>query len=116
MEGSIGWIKLYRSITTHWVFSDAHYFKAWIQILLTVNHKDGESLIQGELIKCKRGQSILSIKSWTHELGTNWSEKKIRTFFKLLEKDKMITIEGLKYTTKITILNYEKYQNKGKQK
>jgi hypothetical protein len=34
----------------------------------------------------------------------------VRTFFDLLEKDQMITSEGLHYTTRLTVCNYCTYQ------
>ena len=107
------WITIHRPIINHWIFSDAIYFKAWVQILFNVNFKDNKTLIKGEIIECKRGQNVFSIKTWAYEFGTNWTEKKVRTFFKLLENDDMIKLEGLKYTTRLTVINYEKYQLKG---
>jgi hypothetical protein len=105
-----GWIKLHREIQNHWIWNDEVYFKAWIAILLTVNHKDKKVLIQGELIGCKRGQSLLSLQGWSKCFGKKWTIQRVRTFFKLLKYDGMITVEGLRKTTRVTICNYELYQ------
>lgn len=106
-----GWIKIYRSIKKHWIWSDSKYFKAWIQIILDVNHSDSKVLIEGELLDCKRGQSLKSLTTWTKEFGVDWSVQKTRTFFDLLKKDGMIVTEGLRKTTRLTICNYDSYQN-----
>lgn len=80
-------------------------------ILFTVNFEPKKQLIEGELIVCNRGQSTMSLSSWASKFGRKWSIQKVRTFFKLLEKDKMITIEGLRKTTRLTVCNYESYQD-----
>ena len=109
MENS--WIKLTRGIQKHWVFDDPNYFKAWVTILLNVNFKDGKQLIEGDLIICKRGQSILSLQSWAKLFGKGWTIQKVRTFFKLLQKDNMVKQEGLRKTTRLSVCNYETYQS-----
>jgi len=105
-----GWITLHRAILDHWVWNNADYAKAWVTILLTVNHEDKKAEIHGEFIMCGRGQSILSLQSWAKLFGRKWSVQKVRTFFDLLKKDEMITTEGLRKTTRLTVCNYDTYQ------
>ena len=106
-----GWIKLHRKITCHWIFQKPEYLHAWITILLKVNHSDKKVLIQGELIECGRGQSLNSLATWTGLFGRGWTIQKTRTFFKLLKNDNMINIEGLRKTTRLTVCNYDSYQD-----
>ena len=106
-----GWIKLHRQIRNHWVFKNANYFKAWVVIISEVNHQTSKVLIEGELIECKRGQSINSLATWVSILGDDWTIQKLRTFLKLLEKDEMINTEGLRKTTRLTVCNYDSYQS-----
>jgi len=107
-----GWIKIYRQITDHWIFDDEVYLKAWITMLIRANHEPSKCVIHGDLMECRRGQSILSLASWTKTFGRKWTIQRVRHFFFLLQKDKMITIEGLTKTTRITICNYDSYQDK----
>ena len=107
---SNGWIKIHRKIQDHWIWKNEIYLKAWISILLNVNHKDNNVPVHGELIECKRGQSVMSLKSWAKFFGPKWTVQKVRTFFKLLENDTMINTEGLRKTTRITVCNYDNYQ------
>lgn len=105
-----GWIKIHRKITEHWIWKDEMYLKAWLAILLAVNHEDSKSLIQGELIECKRGQSLMSLQSWVKLFGKHWTLQRVRTFFNLLKDDQMINTEGLRKTTRLTVCNYDNYQ------
>lgn len=106
-----GWISLHRQIQDHWIFDDDSKFKAWVTMLLEVNHTGTKVLIDGELIECNRGQSVLSLQNWAKKFGGNWTRQKVRTFFSLLENDSMINTEGLRKTTRLTICNYDSYQN-----
>ena len=109
MSGN-GWVKIHRSLDDHWLWQRKpfSYGQAWIDILLQCNHSDSKVLIEGELLNCKRGQSLKSLKTWAQRWG--WSIQKVRTYFTLLEKDKMIVTKGLRKTTLLTIVNYDIYQ------
>lgn len=106
-----GWIKLFRSVKNHWLWSNGKkltYFEAWILILIEVNHDSEKCLIDGELIDCNRGEKLYSLQTWCKLF--NWSIQNVRTFFKLLEKDNMIKLKGLRKTTRLTVCNYDIYQ------
>ena len=106
-----GWISIHRKIKKSWISDNSEYFKAWIFILLEVNHSDIKTIIDGELIECKRGESLNSVSTWAELFGKKWTRQKVRTFFKLLEKDKKINQQGLRKTTKLSVCNYDTYQN-----
>ena len=103
-----GWISLYRSIKEHWIWDNPIKFQWWIDILLSVNHTPKKVNIGNDLILCEKGQSIASLQTW----GKRWNVSKdtVRNFLKLLENDKMITLENLKKTTRITVCKYDSYQ------
>jgi DNA-binding transcriptional regulator YhcF (GntR family) len=104
-----GWIKIDRNISTHWIWKDDTKLKWWLDMLITVNFRANKILVGNKLIECNRGQSIMSLQQW----ATRWKvdKNKVRNFFVLLEKDGMITHENLSKTTRITICNYETYQD-----
>jgi hypothetical protein len=107
-----GWIKLHRSFLEHWLCDEYRPLtkrEAWETMLFTVNYEDKKSLIKGQLYTCERGQSLLSLQNWAEKF--TWSIQNVRSFFKLLESDSMIILEGLQYTTRLTICNYDKYQD-----
>lgn len=108
-----GWIKLHRSFKNHWLYTEKRPMtkrEAWETILLKVNYEQSKSLIRGTLYDCFPGQSLFSIDSWAKEFM--WSTQMVRTFFKMLENDNMIIIEGLQYTTRLTVCNWGIYQDK----
>ena len=109
-----GWIKIYRSSLDHWLYTEYRPLtrrEAWETILFTVNFEPSKVLIKGQLYECDRGQSLLSLSSWAEKFV--WSIKQVRTFFDLLQKDGMIVVEGLQYTTRLTVCNYATYQDYG---
>lgn len=106
-----GWIKLHRSITNHWLYTEKRKFskfEAWNDMLLNVNYSDCKTIIKGNIYEVKRGQSILSLDSWSKRWS--WDKSSVRRFFNLLEKDEMIIVKSDNITTHLTICNYESYQ------
>lgn len=103
----MSWIKIHRKIKDNWIWTDPIRLKWWLDILLTVNHEDSKCLIKGTLIDCKRGQSVRSLDTWATTWGV--SKKTVFAFFLLLKKDTMLETENLKVTTRITVLNYDSY-------
>jgi len=102
-----GYIKIFRSLKNHWIWSDDKKLKWWLDILLSVNYSDQKVLIKGQLIECKKGQSVQSLETWAKSWRT--TKKTVQTFFRLLEKDAMLTVENVKFTTRITVCNFESY-------
>lgn len=106
-----GWIKMHRSILNHWLYTEKRKFskfEAWQDMLLNVNYSDNKTIIKGNLYEVKRGQSILSLDSWSKRW--NWDKSSVRRFFNLLEKDEMIVVKSDNVTTHLTICKYENYQ------
>jgi len=111
-EMSEGWIRLHRQFLDHWLCDEYRPLtrrEAWENMLLWANYRETKVLIKGQLFVCGRGQLLYSLETWA--LKFNWSVGQVRRFFKLLEMDKMIIIEGLHKTTRLTICNYESYQS-----
>jgi len=106
---STGYIWLFRSLKSHWIWSDANKLKWWLDVLLSVNYTDSKVLIKNNLIECKRGQSIKSLETWAKEWRT--TKKTVQIFFKLLQSDCMILVENMKVTTRITVCNFDSYNS-----
>ena len=107
-----GYIRHYRAARDHWLHENSHYYMAWFDIILLVNHTDKKVLIDKELIACKRGEAYYSLNTWVELLGKWWTLQKVRTFFKLLQADNMIQCSGMRKTTRLSVVNYEKYNMK----
>lgn len=106
-----GWISIYRKFQEHWIWKSSEPFdkrSAWLSLLLKANHKDTKVMIDSKLIEIKKGSFITSELKLADEW--KWGRKKVRTFLKRLEDDKMLTKNSTtKYTT-ISIGNWELYQ------
>jgi DNA-binding transcriptional regulator YhcF (GntR family) len=108
-----GWIKLHRSITEHWLYTEKRKFskfEAWNDILLTVNYSPAKTIIKGKIININRGESILSLESWGKRW--NWNKSSVKRFFELLKKDGMIELKSETITTRLSVCKYDTYQQK----
>jgi hypothetical protein len=104
----IGWIKIHRKITEHWIWSRPEYFQWWIDILIHSNFETKELLIKNKVLKCDRGEVLYSLDTWAKRWKTNKS--KVKRFLEMLKKSEMIRYENETVTTRITICNYDSYQ------
>jgi hypothetical protein len=102
-----GWIKLHRQVRDHWIWCDPVKLKWWLDIIMDVNHSMAKVNIGFNLVECGRGQSVRSLQGWADRW--NISKDSARHFLMLLAKDKMIVLESLKFTTRITVCNYDIY-------
>ena len=102
-----GWIKTYRKIQDCWIWQIDKPFderSAWIDLLLSANHKDVKIPFNGELILVERGQFITSVRKLSEKW--KWNKDRVLKFLRLLEKDGMISKNSDRYRTLITIDNY----------
>lgn len=104
-----GWIKLHRKIKNSWIYQDPEYLKAWITILLEINHEPGKVLIKGTLFEYKAGESLNSLETWGQLFG-RWSKGRVRRFFQMLINDQMIDTVSETITTRLSVCNWETYQ------
>mgnify|MGYP001945107078 CR=1 FL=1 len=105
-----GWISLSRKIQESFIWDDKPFAKgqAWIDLLLSVNHEDKKVLLGNELIMCKRGSTITSVRKLAERWG--WSNTKTVNFLNLLESDEMIEHKKDTKKTVISIVKYDDYQ------
>lgn len=109
MAVNTGFILIHRKLKKHWIWEDATKLKWWLDILLSANYIDNKVLIKGVLVECKRGQSVKSLETWAKEWRT--SKATVKRFLDLLENDKNIETENLQITTRITVCNYDSYND-----
>lgn len=108
-----GWIKVHRSITECFIWTDKPFDKAraWIDLLLLVCHKDKKILIDGKPFTVSRGSYLLSRGKLAERWG--WSLKKLDNYLRVLESEDMVTTFSTKKGIVITIVNYDKFQVQG---
>lgn len=88
-------------------------FEAWIDILLSVNHREGKVLIDYSVETVKRGEFITSEVKLANKW--NWDRKTVRKFLTLLQQEEMILKNSTKRWTSITVINWDKYQLDGQE-
>ena len=110
-----GWIKLHRQICDNplWLAEKFTRSQAWIDLMLNANHDNGFFMVRGNRVDIKRGQ--IGWSEVTMASRWKWSRTKVRNFLKSLEKAQQIEQQKTSITSIISILNYEKYQEKEQQ-
>ena len=117
----VGWIKLHRRISTHWVYDDKPFdmFHAWCDLLMEANHETTMRPYHGKVIEQKHGQVVYTVKGLQDRWG--WSYRKVRNFLDALERDGMVKLNrsengnyrGNYRGNVLTIENYTFYQGGG---
>ena len=111
MSTDKGYIKLYRDVRDHWVWKDEPYdrARAWVDLIMMVNHEDKKVPFDGGFITVKRGSCITSIRKLADRW--KWSRSKVARFLNELERDTMVTQKRDTKKTTISIVNYCIYQD-----
>lgn len=110
-----GWIQLHRQIQENplWTCEPFTRGQAWVDLLLLANHKESFFYKRNIKINVSRGQVARS----EVELADRWkwSRSKVRKFLNDLEKEQQVRQQKTNVTQLLTIINYEKYQEKRQQ-
>lgn len=110
-----GYLALYRKIQDHPFYKERREFskyEAWIDMLMEVRHKEEPQRVSlgMKIFTCNYGESLKSLRTWA--IKWHWSPTKVKRFFKLLSEMNQIVTKSEAVTTRITILNYSKYDPK----
>ena len=104
-----GWIKLHRKILDNWIWDDPEKLRAWIDILLMVNHEDKQIPFDGHIVTIHKGQRLTSLLKLSERWG--WSRNRVDRFLRLLEEAKMVTADRTPNGTVLTVINWALYQD-----
>jgi len=104
-----GWIKIDRKLRKHWIWNDDKKLKWWLTILMEVNFEDKKVLIGNHVYDCKRGESVMSLRTWAKLFNT--TPKTVKTFFLLLSNDSIIETRSIGISTHLKVCNYDSYQD-----
>ena len=103
-----GWLKLHRSLLSHWVASEPESLAVWIRLLTEANHKPSKKRFNGSLIDVDRGQTIFGLNAFSDKSGI--TKAKLRRILNELESDGMISRQITNKYSLITITCFDKYQ------
>jgi len=105
-----GWILLWREV----LMSDAWKNLTDRQkgvipiILLWANYKENDWVFRGNTCRCKRGELITSLQNIADACNT--TKDVVKGAIASLKKDSFLTTEPARFGTKISILNYDRFQ------
>ena len=108
-----GWIKMFRSLQDNILWQEKPFSRgqAWVDLLLSVNHKDNVILIDGRPKKIKSGQFWTSRDKLAKRWG--WSKSKVNRFLILLTDTHMVSVSGTPSGTLLTVINYSNFTIQG---
>ena len=111
-----GYFRVYRSLfgddDTFWnEYRERTRWEAWLDLINLARYKKEPQkvLIGNKVIICNRGELLRSVKNLSERW--RWSIMRTRGFLNLLETGEMIQRHNDIVTTRITIVNYSKYQD-----
>lgn len=102
-----GYIPLWRDIQDNHIWTSDEPFdirSAWIDLLLTVNHKEEKILIGRRVQVIKPGQTWTSYQKLARKW--HWSYKRVLRYINLLKSDGMLYADGTPNGTLLTIVNW----------
>lgn len=108
-----GWIKLYRQITSNFLWTEKPYDKAhaWIDLIFLANTQSKKKLNRyGKVITIKRGECFVSKSFLAERWG--WSKNKVVRYLGMLSEQQMCTVHGYSDGTSIFLINFEKFQGR----
>lgn len=107
-----GWIKLHKELRDHplWLSEPFTKGQAWVDMLMLASHEDTYFYIRGVKVDQARGQICMSENNMA--LRYRWSRSKLRKFLNDLEKEQQIIQQKNNVIQVLTVVNYEKYQEK----
>ena len=104
-----GWIKLHRKILDNWIWDDPEKLRAWLDILLMVNHEDKQIAFNGHIITIHKGQKLTSLMKLADRWG--WTRNRVDRFLRLLDEAGMVKANRTPNGTVLTVINWAFYQD-----
>lgn len=108
MEESNGFFLMHRKILHSVVFDDPITLKVWIWCLSKVSYKERDFILGGQVVHVKKGQFVTGRESASKELKIG--EQVYRNRISILKKLGKITVKSTSRFSKITVVNWEYYQ------
>lgn len=113
-----GYIKMYRQIIDSDVWCDAYKFKLWSYCLMKACHRPQKALVGNQILQLKKGEFITGRNDIEREFNRGCKEEDFVTgrtlirWLKLFEEMEMLSIRSTNRYSIVTVINWEKYQNK----
>lgn len=106
----LGWVKIHRKLLENPLCKSPQWGWVWICLLLMANHEDTSFIWNGEKINLKSGEFLTGRKKLASIAGV--SEGLIEKILNYLEMEQQIRQQKSTKWRIITILNWDKYQER----
>lgn len=109
-----GFISVFRSLQDHWLWESDEPFdirSAWIDLLMSVNHKENKIQVGRSVVTIHAGQMWTSYVKLARRW--HWDRKRVYRYIKMLISDGMIRVDGTPNGTLLTVVNYSKFAYQG---
>lgn len=109
------WVRVQTSIFDHELFTaePLSQREAWLWLIANVAWKETRHRVGNEVLDVPVGSMFATLRS----LQSAWrwgSDKRVRTFLSMLEKERMVETKTDAGKTQITVCNYSRYQDVGR--
>ena len=104
-----GYIKLYRKVLEHPIYSKMQYFRVWLHLLLKANHKDKTFIFNNKNTTVKAGSFIGSLRGISKELKISIST--VKMIIDYLISERMIEHKPNNKFSLFTIVQWDLYQS-----
>lgn len=109
------WVRVQTSIFDHELFSNTELSQreAWLWLIANVAWKETRHRVGSEVLTVPVGSIFITLRA----LQSAWrwkSDKRVRSFISILEREEMITTKTDAGKTQISICNYSRYQDTGR--
>ena len=114
MKEKQGWVKLSRRLLDNPIFQKPDYLAVWLFLLLSANHEETSFIWNNKKQILKKGQLLTGRKKIAQK--TKVAESQIYKILKYLETEQQIEQQKTTKYTIVTIINWDRYQQKEQQK
>lgn len=109
------WVRIQTSIFDHEVFAAEPFSEreAWMWLISKAAWKDTKHRIGHNVVDVPTGSMFLTLR----EMQATWrwkSDKRVRSFLSMLEREEMIETKTDAGKTQVSICNYSRYQDSGR--
>ncbi len=110
-----GWIAISRDLFAHDFFAREPMSEreAWVWMIARAAWKDTRHRIGGDMVDVPRGSFFCTLRELQQAWGWG-SDKRVRSFLKRLENERMVDANTDAKKTQITICNYDQFQDVGR--
>lgn len=114
ISNDTGWVCLHRKLLDNPICEKADYLAVWVHLLLMANHKETTFIWNNKKQVLKAGQLLTGRKKLSKKTGV--AESQVYKILKYLELEQQIEQQKTTKYTVITIVNWDRYQDKEQQK